>query len=178
MKNIFKISIVVFLVIIAGVIVIASDIIVKQGDLTINKLTANNIGIGISNSNTGLHVVKDDGLSASPSTEHWFALFGRDSATNAIALGYRVNTAGTVVEGAVIRTASNYPLYLGTSGSQQALTILNNGNVGIGNKNPGAKLHVIGTVRFASVGSGVVGAKDYVCVDSTGTLSRSDTPCA
>ncbi|MEK6952988.1 MAG: hypothetical protein AABX29_08295 [Nanoarchaeota archaeon] len=57
MKNIFKITVIGFLLALTGVIVIASDIIVKQGNLNIADLTATGkAGIGTTNPSAQLHV--------------------------------------------------------------------------------------------------------------------------
>jgi len=168
-NNLFKILIVGFLVIIGGLIVIASDVIVKQGDLTINKLTATNVGIGIANPSEILDINGNVIISNSQTTG------------NANKLRIRGSTNGNVV---IEQTSNSGGIYIRTNSGASAdiagNLILNDngGNVGIGISTPGAKLHVVGTVRLASVGFGTVGVKDYVCIDSAGTLSRSDTPCA
>ena len=48
--------------------------------------------------------------------------------------------------------AGNEPagnMYIGTTAYSQNLTLLNNGNVGIGTTSPGAKLEVAGAVKIA-----------------------------
>ena len=160
-KNIFKILIVGFLVIMAGLVVIASDIIVKQGDLTINKLTtAGSVGIGVSAPVAQLHVNR--------ATEGW-AGWIENSHTGGTDSGLLIKAGDD---------SSDTSLLVQNKAGASILKINGLGNVGIGTTTPGAKLHVVGNVRFASVGSGVIGTKDYVCIDSAGALSRSDTPCA
>ena len=162
MKNIFKITIVVFLLVLAGVIVIASDIIVKQGDLSINRLTtAGSVGIGVSAPSAQLQVNRN--------TVGWAGWIENSHTGGA--------DSGLLVKAGDDSSDTSFAVNDRT-GAKVYLKVRGDGNVGIGTTTPGAKLHVVGNVRFASVGSGVIGTKDYVCIDSTGTISRSDTSCA
>ena len=163
MKNkLIKSLIVGFLVIMVGLIVIASDIVVKQGDLTINRLTTvGSVGIGVSAPSAQFQVNRN--------TVGW-AGWIENSHTGGADSGLLIKAGDDSSDTSfVVNDRTGAKVYLKVRGD---------GNVGIGTATPGAKLHVVGNVRFASVGSGVIGTKDYVCIDSTGTISRSDTPCA
>lgn len=102
-----------------------------------------NVGIGIINPTYSLTVQKDLGIITG---EHFFASFflpGGDAQTS---IGYRAD--GTNVTRSIVRAGNNRPLDLGTTGSRQALSILDNGNVGIGIINPDEKLHIAGNMRL------------------------------
>ena len=109
---------------------------IKSGNIsvvgTIN--TTGNIGIGTT-ANYPLAVYKDLGLTAG---EHIISVYGRDREN--IVMGYRSD--GTNITGAILRAANNYPLFLGTTTSTQAISILENGNVGIGTSTPVSGLHL------------------------------------
>ncbi|MBX2996596.1 MAG: hypothetical protein KF681_17390, partial [Bdellovibrionaceae bacterium] len=60
--------------------------------------------------------------------------------------GYATDGAGAIRE-ARVRAAGSIPLALGTTNSNNAIYILDNGNVGLGLTNPGQKLEVVGNVK-------------------------------
>ncbi|MCB0812898.1 MAG: tail fiber domain-containing protein, partial [Flavobacteriales bacterium] len=67
--------------------------------------------------------------------------FGHRSADSTIAIGtYVDNTFG-----AFLQTHTDHPLQFATNNGNAAMTLLQNGNFGIGASNPAAKLHVAGT---------------------------------
>ena len=73
-----------------------------------------------------------------------------------------------------LMTKSNHPLYFSTNNNvnplNPAMTILTNGNVGIGINNPTEKLHVTGNARISGLaGNGV----KFVRVNGIGTLSSA-----
>ena len=55
-------------------------------------------------------------------------------------MGYKAN--GTAATGGYLRAISNLPLFVGTAGTPDAMTINDNGNVGIATTTPLAPLHV------------------------------------
>ena len=73
-------------------------------------------------------------------------------------------------EGGWFGTESDSPLHFFTNNGQSSLTILQNGNVGIGTFNPSAKLHLTGNAVQDRSSSGVVKAMLSVAAD--GTITR------
>jgi hypothetical protein len=72
-----------------------------------------------------------------------------------------VISGGPAGEGAAITTTGAYPLVLGTSNIAH-MTILANGNVGIGTIHPGYLLDVFGTIRAKEVKVDLLGQADFV----------------
>lgn len=105
-----------------------------------DRLSASNISIGTTTDNAMRLTVKNDtGLG---NGEHFIADFVRTGFSEAqLLIGYRGD--GTSATSTLLRSGNNLPITFGTSGSTQAMTILNNGNVGIGNPVPGASLDVV-----------------------------------
>ena len=99
-----------------------------------------NVGIGTTAPGARLDVRLDDGVA---SGEHnVLASFSRNG-INPLVLGYRAN--GTSVTSTLIRSGDGTPITLGTTSANQALTIIDSGNVGIGTAGPTEKLHVDGS---------------------------------
>ncbi len=100
-----------------------------------------NVGIGMSNPSTALYIRKDEGVTA---TEHGWLSIDRNGNNNssdpAFGIGYRAD--GSNPSRVFIRAGNSFPLDLGTTGSTQAVSILNNGNVGIGVTDPVGKLDI------------------------------------
>ncbi len=107
----------------------------------------------------------------------------------AMALGANLiaRSYGSVVVGAYNYDDSNYstfswvaaePIFVvgnGTYGSpSNALTVLKNGNTGIGTQSPSQKLDVNGNARFRSVGSGAYNNPLNITSDGTLTTATSD----
>ncbi len=111
--------------------------------------TNGNVGIGDGNYDPEykLDVMSDLGLA---SGEHIIARMCRrpGSGENAgIAVGYYADSTNET-GGFVRSTDTSIPLYLGTAGAPQAVTILDNGRVGIWKTDPGYALDANGTMRI------------------------------
>jgi|GEM_PF-2545798 hypothetical protein len=101
---------------------------------------AGNVGIGTTSPIYRLSL-EDASVTAG---EHPLFYLGRSGYGYVIG-GYRAD--GTAVTGGYLRGANSLPFWLGTTGSNQAVTIDNSGNVGIGTTSPGKKLEVNGYLR-------------------------------
>ncbi|MCX6816555.1 MAG: tail fiber domain-containing protein [Candidatus Beckwithbacteria bacterium] len=99
-----------------------------------------NVGIGTTSPGYKLAVVGDGSVT---SGEHFVSQNVASTSGNGIYLGYRSN--GTSVTSALVRADNSLPITFGTTTTNQAMTILANGNVGIGTTNPGSKLEVKST---------------------------------
>ncbi len=112
---------------------------IYQKGVNENNYFAGKVGIGATNIPYKLAVVKDDGYA---SGEHYIATFTNYVGGTGIVLGYRGDGSDWAGSAGLLRATNNRPLVLGTSGTTQAVTILDNGNVGIGTAGPGATLDV------------------------------------
>jgi len=102
--------------------------------------TNGSVGIGTTSPGNRLDVRYDDGVT---SGEHnVLASFSR-SGTGPLVIGYRAD--GTSVSSALIRIGDSLPLTIGTTSTNQAFILLNNGNVGIGITTPQAPLSFANT---------------------------------
>ena len=99
----------------------------------INNTNTGNVGVGTANpTNAKVEIVSDDGAAAG---EHNLLYASRSgTSSGGIKFGYRAD--GTNVTGGFLRSLSNQPFFLGTTGVPLALTIDNSGNVGIGTTSP------------------------------------------
>ncbi|MBI2499785.1 hypothetical protein HYV88_06075 [Candidatus Woesearchaeota archaeon] len=161
MKNKFIKSLIVgFLVIMAGLVVIASDIVVKQGDLTINKLTANNIAIGTSNPGAQLHINRN--------AAGWASIIEN---TNTV--------ASDANSGLLIKVGEDMfdtALFVQNKAGNAILKINGIGNVGIGNTDPGANLDVTGTFKVRSLaGTSNANTGKVACIKNGGVLGYCST---
>ncbi|MFH0947536.1 MAG: hypothetical protein V1833_00855 [Elusimicrobiota bacterium] len=112
-----------------------------------------NVGIGTTSpgtivSGTILDVVKDAGVT---SGEKFLANFMRGTGTNnpIVVIGYRAD--GSAATRSIVRTGNNFPLDIGTTGTPQAISILDNGFVGISTTSPISKLHIVdGDIRIST----------------------------
>jgi len=154
--------------------------------------TNNNVGIGTTTPSDKLHVngnVKHNGSMVSQGANYastWMQ-FDQDVYGNSLILGSGGLTALGAGESANLVKANTIPgtetLYLSSDGGISlitslqsdwasridAMTILTNGNVGIGTTTPSAQLHTTGTVRFSGYPSGTNGA--IVRTDGSGNLA-------
>jgi hypothetical protein len=76
-------------------------------------------------------------------------------------------------------TQSNHPLLFYTAGGNPQMTLLTNGNFGIGTTNPGAKLDVSGTANFSAGTAGVtavIAQATDVTASNTGVSGLADGP--
>ena len=143
------------------------DFVVNTNQLYVDT-SSGNVSVGSTGPTYRFQVAKDDGVT---SGEHFITAMGRT--VDDLVFGYRAD--GASVTGAIVRSANNIALYLGTTGAKQAITILDGGNVGIATTSPaissGVGLHIGGsTIRVdtsrspASNGTGNVGE---ICWDAS-----------
>lgn len=110
------------------------------------EVTSTGVGIGTSTPGRKLEVNNDLGVSTG---EKFIANFTQLAGQNGLYVGYRAN--GSSVTSSLLRADNNLPITFGTSGANQAVTITNAGEVGIGTTNPGVSLEVSGSASaFAS----------------------------
>ncbi|NTW32296.1 MAG: tail fiber domain-containing protein, partial [Bacteroidetes bacterium] len=96
-----------------------------------------NVGIGTISPNWKLTALETDNLTAG---NHLVEFIANQSKTAGVAHGWYAD--GNVVTGGLSRAINGKPYFLGTNNSPQAITILDNGNVGIGTTTPNAKLNI------------------------------------
>lgn len=139
-NNIFKILIVGFLLITAGLAVIAGDAIVKQGDLTINKLTTTgSVGIGTTTPGAKLDV-NGGNIRVSDGTTRLLDL-SRTVGTGGFV--YQSFRLGDVEKWWLVSDGTNNQLEFRAdpNGTPKTLLYLTQaGNVGIGTARPAANL--------------------------------------
>jgi len=95
------------------------------------------IGIGTTSPGAKLDTREADSVA---NGEHFVGDFYNVSGSAGVNLGWRAN--GSALTGGFMRSIGSLPLFLGTTNSTQALTILDNGNVGIGTTTPDRRLTV------------------------------------
>ncbi|HEY5499284.1 MAG TPA: hypothetical protein VIK20_02745, partial [Bacteroidales bacterium] len=106
-----------------------------------------NVGIGTTSPGSLLDV---RGVNSVTSGGHDIGAFANVAGTAGVINGWYAN--GSAVTGGWSRSINNLPYFLGTTTTQQALTILDNGSVGIGTTSPwtGTKLDVRGNIFLDS----------------------------
>ncbi|NTW31102.1 MAG: hypothetical protein HGB12_00435 [Bacteroidetes bacterium] len=136
------------------------------------------VGIGTSTPDMPFVLVNNQGFN---SGQHGLIWLGKtdDNGGPGLALGYISN--GSAITGYYIRTggnSGNSSLSLGTYSSNQAINILDNGDVGIGTTTPASKMDINGagsvvTSRLLSGGSGVWSAFRLGRTAEEGTIAIS-----
>lgn len=106
------------------------------------------IGIGTPNPTSKIHIYQNDGYGDG---EHKvLAIADQEpisgSGTAGLYMGYYAD--GATATGGYLRSLGQMPLFLGTHSTQQAITILNDGKVGINETTPTAELHVAGSICY------------------------------
>lgn len=90
-------------------------------------------------------------------------------------VGINTDTPSATLD--IVSKGSSYAtkaLEVNSSSSQELLTILDNGNVGIGVSNPSAQLHTTGTVRMESLGTNTNNTK-VMTADTAGNITTRST---
>lgn len=93
------------------------------------------------------------------SGEHIVTVVGNVAGSAGVVTGWYAN--GSSVTGGYMRSINGLPMYFGTSGTAQAVTILNTGEIGIGDTSPTALL--------------TVGTSDAFQVNASGNITTSGT---
>ncbi|PIZ62293.1 hypothetical protein COY16_04715 [Candidatus Roizmanbacteria bacterium CG_4_10_14_0_2_um_filter_39_13] len=121
------------------------------GDQGIYQDSSGNVGIGTTNPGYKLDVQDATAISNIASTTSTNYAFQRiTNGTGGLYLGIERSTTGglavnSIPYSGVLTTTTAHPLQFGTNGSVN-MTILSNGNVGIGTTNPGYPLHLAGSI--------------------------------
>ena len=92
-----------------------------------------NIGIGVAPTKGKFEVRADLGVAAGEHGLFYASRGGQGS--GGIYMGYRAN--GTAATGGYLRSTADLPLFLGTNATPEAVTVTNNGRVGVGTATPG-----------------------------------------
>ena len=157
---------------------VAFLLVLSQPQRVSAQWTAPDAGGNINSTNTGsvvigtnttaplkgkLEVRSDTGVNAG---EHGLFYVSRGGqGTGGVFMGYRAN--GTAATGGYLRSISNLPLFVGTTAVPEAMTITDNGNVGVGASAPEASLHV--STSSIAVGSrGII--DEQTSADANGSL--------
>ncbi|TSC57305.1 MAG: TonB-dependent receptor, partial [Candidatus Peregrinibacteria bacterium Greene0416_19] len=118
--------------------------------ILMTQQTTGNIGVGTATPLVPFHFIRDLGVATG---ERQLAIFQRGTGDQSVNLSYYTDASGG--SGALIRQGGKAGnLYLGTYGSNRAVTIINEGYLGINSTTPKARLHVVGSGAFTSFLSG------------------------
>ncbi len=137
------------------------------GRLEQREIFAGKVGVGTDAPETPLHVSKRAvvGVAGPVGGGYSIATFTTDSNSGrGLQIGGPTSSVSAPVFLKVHGTSSRFAV-LNESDSEQ-VTVLNNGNVGIGTINPGQKLSVNGTIRSKEIVVETVGWADYVFADN------------
>jgi hypothetical protein len=104
-----------------------------------------NVGIGTTSPSNPFEVRSANSVTAGGHGNVVFADLGGNAG---VTLGWYAD--GTSVTGGWMRSITSLPFFIGTAGAPQALSIANNGNVGIGTSDPQVRLHVAATSGYGA----------------------------
>ena len=170
-------SVILILVVLFSVVVIAGDVVVQNGQMTLEEdfivnnsnlfvdVSSGNVGIGTLSPTQKLHVIGDGNFSESYNSLVFIDNAGQiilsdgsGSATPGIDLGWSWNGAianislpfaTRNIDGLKIGTSSNYPVSFMMSGQPRLYLEQTTGDVGIGTAAPTHKLNVVGDVNIS-----------------------------
>lgn len=137
--------------------------------VTNNATIGGTLSLGTSSASNSLDVRATNSVT---SGEHIVTVVGNVAGTAGILSGWYAN--GSSVTGGYMRSINSLPMFFGTSGTSQALTILNTGEIGIGDTSPAALLTVGTSDAFQVNASGNVTTSGTLAVNG-GTISASTT---
>jgi len=124
-------------------------------------LTNGNVGIGNTDPSHKLEIIGNDNVAAFSST-----------GSNAY-IRLWANAAGGINERVEFTNRGNGKATIWTPGAGDALVVNRNGNIGIGNSEPSAKLHIAGDFKLVD---GTQGAGKILTSDSNGKASWQNIP--
>jgi hypothetical protein len=127
-----------------------------------------NLGLGTATPLTAFHIRRDETPSAGEHDWVWMERNGTNSSTTDpwFGIGYRAD--GTNPTRVFLGSGNNFALDLRVTGAPQAISILNNGNVGIRNPNPLGTLDVRGGVAAAGSGLPIIVSAQTGAANSNG----------
>jgi hypothetical protein len=136
-----------------------------------------NVGIGTSSPGLPLTLERDWGNGLG---QHPLAQFQNHNNTGNAGIRAFYWGDGTTTTGAGLRSTSGKSLYLGTFSKAQAITIVDNGNVGIGSTNPSVKLELqnAGSNAYENTSQQIAIYSDETTAYSRIKFHRSHSPVA